>query len=224
MTFFTAFLAIVGLGFLDSLNPFSIAACAVVIAGQQSLGRGLAFIIATFLVYFLTGVALVTGWAELLTALRPWVKPWMMVVFWLVLALGCFIGAVILWRRPPAGEGKQVKQPSSAALIGVFLFALGATLSDMPTAFPYFGAIPIMVATEAGFLGLLAWLGFYSLIYVSPLIFLLCYRLIAHKQFEPLIGTINRFMDWTLRRLTPVLLVPLGGWAIYDALRLLVIP
>jgi len=48
MTFLTALLAIIGLGFLDSLNPFSIAACAVVIAGQQSLGRGLAFIGATF--------------------------------------------------------------------------------------------------------------------------------------------------------------------------------
>jgi hypothetical protein len=78
-----------------------------------------------------------------------------------------------------------------------------------------------MVATEGGFLGLLAWLGFYSLIYVSPLIFLLCYRLIAHKQFEPLSGTINRFMDWTIRRLTPVLLVPLGAWAGYEAALLL---
>jgi len=224
MTFLTALLAIIGLGFLDSLNPFSIAACAVVIAGQQSLGRGLAFIGATFLVYFLTGVALVTGWAELLTAVKPWIKPWMMVVTWLTLALGCFIGAVLLWRRPPMGEGKTVKQPSSAAIIGVFLFALGATISDMPTAFPYFGAIPIMVATEASFLGLLVWLAFYSLIYVSPLIFLLCYRLIAHKQFGPLIGTINRFMDWTIRRLTPVLLVPLGLWAIYDAARVLMMP
>lgn len=219
MTFLTAFLAILGLGLLDSLNPFSIAACAVVIAGQQSLGRGLAFIIATFLVYFLTGVALVTGWAELLIAFKPMIKPWMKLALWLVLALSCFIGAIILWRRPPMGEGKAVKQPSSAAIIGVFLFALGATLSDMPTAFPYFGAIPIMVATGANLLGLLAWLAFYSLLYVSPLILLLAYRLIAHQKFEPLIGRINRFMDWSIRRLSPAILMPCGAWASYETYR-----
>jgi cytochrome c biogenesis protein CcdA len=219
MTFLTAFLAILGLGLLDSLNPFSIAACAVVIAGQQSLGRGLAFIIATFLVYFLTGVALVTGWVELVIALKPLIKPWMKLAFWLVLALICLIGAIILWRRPPMGDSKAVKQPSSVAIIGVFLFALGSTLSDMPTALPYFGAIPIMVATDANMLGLLAWLAFYSLLYVSPLMVLLAYRLIAHKQFEPLIGKINRLMDWTIRRLSPALLVPCGVWASYEAYR-----
>jgi hypothetical protein len=64
-------------------------------------------------------------------------------------------------------------------------------------------------------------LALYSLIYVSPLIVLLCFRKMAHKQFEPLVGSINRSMDWAIRRLTPALLVPLGVWAGYEALRLL---
>jgi cytochrome c biogenesis protein CcdA len=98
---------------------------------------------------------------------------------------------------------------------------LSSTLSELPTALPYFGAIPIMVATETNFLGLLAWLAFYSLIYVSPLIVLLYFRQMAHKQFEPLVGSINRSMDWAIRRLTPTLLVPLAGWAVYEAVRLL---
>ncbi|WP_395631478.1 GAP family protein [Aquidulcibacter sp.] len=221
MTFFTAFLAIFGLAFLDSLNPFSIAACVVVIAGQQSLARGLIFITATFSAYFLGGVALVSGWVEAAAAMRPWIKPWMMITFWLALALGSFVGAVILWRRPAATESKEAKPPTTAALVGVFLFALSSTLSDLPTALPYFGAIPIMVATETNFLGLLAWLAFYSLIYVSPLIVLLYFRQMAHKQFEPLVGSINRSMDWAIRRLTPTLLVPLAGWAVYEAVRLL---
>jgi hypothetical protein len=83
MTFISAFLAIIGLAFIDSLNPFSIAACAVVIAGQQSLARGFIFITATFLVYFLGGVALVSGWVEAAAAMRPWIKPWMAIAFWL---------------------------------------------------------------------------------------------------------------------------------------------
>ncbi len=221
MTFFTAFLAIFGLAFLDSLNPFSIAACVVVIAGQQSLARGLIFITATFLAYFLGGVALVSGWVEAAAAMRPWIKPWMMITFWLALALGSFVGVVILWRRPAATESKEAKPPTTAALVGVFLFALSSTLSDLPTALPYFGAIPIMVATETNFLGLLAWLAFYSLIYVSPLIVLVYFRQMAHKQFEPLVGSVNRSMDWAIRRLTPALLVPLAGWAVYEAARLL---
>jgi cytochrome c biogenesis protein CcdA len=221
MTYFTTFLAIFGLAFLDSLNPLSIAACAVVIAGQQSLARGLIFITATFLAYFLGGVALVSGWVEAAAAIRPWIKPWMAITFWLVLALGSFVGAVILWRRPAAAASKEPKQPTSAALVGVFLFALSSTLSDLPTAIPYFGAIPIMVATGTSFLGLLAWLALYSLIYVSPLIVLLCFRQMAHKQFEPLVGSINRSMDWAIRRLAPALLVPLAGWAVYEAARLL---
>lgn len=221
MTVLTALFAIIGLAFLDSLNPFSIAACAVVIAGQEPLLRGLIFIVATFLAYFLGGIALVSGWVEAVAALRPWIQPWMALTGWSLLALGSFWGAAIVWQRPPAGEGKSVSEPKTAALIGLFLFGLGSTLSDLPTAFPLFGAIPIMVATEANFLGLLAWLALYSLIYVSPLILLLCFRLLAHERFESLSGRINRFMDWAIRRLIPACLAPLGAWATYEALRLI---
>lgn len=217
MSFWAAFLSILGLAFIDSLNPFSIAACAIVIAGQQSLARGVIFIGATFAAYFIGGLALVSGWAEALKLLAPYIRPWMAASAWSVLCLVSLVGAIILWRRPKFDPHRKAKQPGVAALIGVFAFALSSTLSDLPTALPYFGAIPIMVASGADMLGLVAWLGFYSLIYVSPLIVLVCFRQLAHHRFAPLTLKINGFMDWSIRRLTPALLVILAGWAGFEA-------
>jgi hypothetical protein len=148
------------LAFIDSLNPFSIAACAIVIAGQQSLARGVIFVGATFAAYFIGGLALVSGWEETLKLLAPYIRPWMAASAWSVLCLVSLVGAIILWRRPKFDPHKKAKQPGVAALIGVFVFALSSTLSDLPTALPYFGAIPIMVASGADMLGLVAWLGF----------------------------------------------------------------
>lgn len=225
-----AFLGIAGLAFLDSLNPFSIAAMALVIMGRNSLSRGLIFIGATFATYYIGGVALLAGWTlalkSLLPLIAPLIAPWAATAGWSIVAVACLAGAVWLWRKRPAASQPDETRFSGKALFGVMAFAIVSTASDLPTAIPYFGAIPMIAATQAGLEGagpnaasLLmqgAWLLLYNVIYVSPLILLLWFRVFASARFEPLQAKISAFMDWTIRCFTPPLLVLVGIWAVIE--------
>jgi hypothetical protein len=218
MSLFATFLGVLTLAFLDSLNPFSIAAMAIVIAGQASLSRGIVFIFTTFLMYFLGGILILSGWAAALKALLPHITPMMATIGWIGLAAACWIGAGMLWiKSPDAGEVPS-SSPTAKALFGVFVFAFGSTVSDLPTAVPYFAAVPMILATQSSPVILGLWLAFYSLIYVSPLILLLWLRLLARSKFEPLIGKIRHGMDLLLRRWCPPLLVASGIWALVQGI------
>ena len=214
MTLLGSFLGIVTLAFLDSLNPFSIASMALVIGGNASLSRGLVFIVTTFLIYLIGGILILNGWAAALKALIPFVTPSIAMIGWAVLALASWIGATMLWFKSPSAADIPTSPKSVSALIGVFVFAVGSTLSDLPTAIPYFAAAPMILATGASLIVLGCWLAVYTLIYVSPLILLLWLRQFASAKFEPLIGKIRISIDFIVRRLCPPLLIVLGIWAL----------
>jgi cytochrome c biogenesis protein CcdA len=218
MSLFATFLGVLTLAFLDSLNPFSIAAMAIVIVGQASLSRGIVFIVTTFLIYLLGGILILSGWAAALKALLPHFTPMMATIGWIGLSAACWIGAGLLWFKSPDTGETPSSTPSAKALVGVFVFALGSTVSDLPTAVPYFAAVPMILATHSPPFVLGLWLAFYSLIYVSPLILLLWLRHFASSQFDPLIGKIRSGMDLLLRRWCPPLLVASGIWALVQGL------
>ena len=210
-------LAVGGLAFLDSLNPFSIAAMAIVISKTPSLPRGLVFIVGTFLAYHLGGVLILNGWAAALKSLVPLITPQITVVGWTVSALAAMGGAIYLWTKASRAATKSPAPDSPAALMGIFGFALMSTASDLPTAIPFFGAAPLILATKPSVLGVVAWLGFYCLVYVGPLLLLLCLKLFGGARLEPLLLKINKAMDWLTGRLTPPLLIILGVWCIWKA-------
>jgi hypothetical protein len=64
LTMWAVFFGIAGLAFLDSLNPYSIAAMALVLVGRNRLSRGLLFLGATFATYYIGGIALLAGWTR----------------------------------------------------------------------------------------------------------------------------------------------------------------
>jgi cytochrome c biogenesis protein CcdA len=219
MTFLATFLSIASLAFLDSLNPFSIAAMALVIIGQNSLSRGLVFITATFVTYFVGGMILLAGWTQalksLLPLITPFVTPLVATVGWSLVALTALGTAIGLWRKSDKGAKGQNTNVGTNALFGVMAFAVVSTASDVPTAIPYFGAIPIIGATHASLLAQSAWLLLYNFIYVSPLLLLLWLRVFANAHFEPLQIKIAHAMNWIIRRLCPPLLVILAIWAVF---------
>jgi hypothetical protein len=217
MTIWATFLGVAGLAFLDSLNPFSIAAMALVIMGQNALSRGLVFVGATFATYMLGGVLLLAGWTQALKALLPLITPLVATIGWSLAALIAMCTAVWLWCKAPAADKPPEVKTNGQGLLGVFLFAIVSTASDVPTAIPYFGAIPMIEATHASILGQGAWLILYNLIYISPLILLLWLRLFASAQFEPYQAKIASSMDLAMRRHVPPFLVILGIWAAIEA-------
>jgi cytochrome c biogenesis protein CcdA len=208
-------LAVGGLALLDSLNPFSISAMAVVIAKSQSLTRGLVFIGGTFLAYFLGGVVLLNGWVAALEALLPFITSRIASIGWGVCGLATIGGAIYLWMKAGRSSDKSnsnTKPAAPAVLLGIFVFSLVSTASDLPTAIPLFGAIPLIVETKPSVLGIIAWLIFYCLVYISPLFLILALKLIGGDRLEPILLTVNKVMDWIIGRLTPLLLIILGLW------------
>lgn len=218
MSFFALLIGIVGLAFLDSLNPFSIAAMAVVIVGGHSIERGLVFIGGTFIAYFLGGLLILYGFVEAIKLLLPLIPTVIGVIGWGVLGIACLGGAVYLWLKKPDQVKATPTKAKADALFGVLLFALASTAADIPTAIPYFGAIPMILEVEGGIVGRIIWIGIYTLVYVSPLILLLCLRVFASRHFEPFTGKIQHGMDFLIRRLCPPLMALIGLWAVSQVL------
>jgi cytochrome bd-type quinol oxidase subunit 2 len=217
MTFIAAFFAILSLAFVDSLNPFSIAAMAVTIAGPNSLSRGVVFILGTLATYFMGGIALVMGWNEALKALSPLITPLVACVGWCLLAVVSLGGAVWLWRKVPKDQDQAPAKATTGALLAVLVFALVSTASDLPTAIPYFGAIPIIVGLSVPMAAALLWLAFYNLVYIAPLILILGLRIFAAARFDPFLDRIQCGMAWLMQRAVPPLLVAVGIWAGVEA-------
>jgi cytochrome c biogenesis protein CcdA len=205
-------LAVGGLAFLDSLNPFTIGALALVIAQGNSLSRGLIFIVGTFVAYFFGGVLILNGWIAAIKAVLPFITTLIASALWGIAGLAAIGGAIYLWMKSSGSSANPPTKNTPAALLGIFVFALVSTISDLPTAIPFFGAAPLILGTKPSVIGMIAWISFYCLIYVAPLFLLLWLRLFGGARLEPALAKINKAMDWITRRLTPPLLILLGIW------------
>ena len=97
---------VASLGLADSLNPVTILIAVYLGAGADPVRRLSAFAVGVFAAYFLGGVALMLGPAELLRAALDGVEIPGADVAALAAGAGLVIAAVALWtRRGAAGSG-----------------------------------------------------------------------------------------------------------------------
>lgn len=105
-----AFLALLaGLAFADSLNPFTIAAEAYLLATPRPFARSLAFLLGTAVTYFAGGMLLLGGWSAAREAIMPLVPSW----GWSAaqVALGLALGGFAWWSWWRATVGKPLAPP-----------------------------------------------------------------------------------------------------------------
>lgn len=197
-----------GLAAMDALNPFSIAAMAVLLAMDRPAARGGIFIAGTAAVYVAFGVALVEGWTAVITRLLPALPAWSPAAVEIGLGALCLVAAIHVWWQ--AGGTTGSAQPSSATPLGVGAFAALSTLADLPTALPYFAAASQIPMLTGHRLGQYAWLGVYNLIYVTPLMAMLGARLAFGAGAEGVLSTVRRAVNWLFQKLLPWLLLLVG--------------
>lgn len=216
-------LSLFGLAILDAMNPFSIVAMALLLATDRPLARGWAFILGTLAVYFAFGIMLVEGWTVALAALVPLLPQWLIGGALFLVGLACFAFAVHCYRQDlTQGKGalldKVLTLPTTAA------FAVASTLSDLPTAVPYFAAaalIPEMADTR---LEQYLWLMLYCLIYVAPLCLMLGILVAWGDKAAFMLSGVQRGIAWSFRFiLAPTLLVIGVGFLWQGASRLLML-
>lgn len=203
----SAAFALIGLALLDALNPFSIAAMAFLLSTDRPVARGLAFVLGTFVIYVLSGVVLLEGWLVVLQSLLPSLPAWVPGGLEVGAGAAALIAGAYTWKQ--SAQGKPSPSPSNLSLVATIAFAVASTLSDLPTAIPYFAAASQLAA--AGGTGIrYAWLLIYNLIYIAPLVAMIGLRVgLGHNAEAPL-RSVRTAVDWSFAKLLPPVLVLAG--------------
>ncbi len=137
---------VISIGLADSLNPSTIAPALYLASGADARRTCLAVHAAVFLVYFLGGALIGLGPGQLVLSLVP--KPDAATRHILEVVAGAILiaGGLVLWRyRGRLGR----KRLPTVDPEGRASWLLGATITavELPTAFPYFGAIAAIVGS-----------------------------------------------------------------------------
>ena len=136
---------VISIGLADSLNPSTVAPALLLASGERPRENVSQFTAGVFLVYFLGGAAIALGPGELILSLVPNPDQDAKAVLEVVVGVAIFIAGVLLWyhRRRLSQELPDVNPGGRASGL------LGATITaiELPTAFPYFGAIAAIVGS-----------------------------------------------------------------------------
>ena len=200
-------LTIVAIALADCLNP-SLIGGELLVATRPHPRRGVAaFTVAAFTVTFLFGLAFALGLGDLILSLVP--KPGATVKYSLITAAGLVMvvgGAIIVIRRralaASAATDEQHQTHGSAALIGAGLAGV-----ELLTAFPYFGAIALIVGSGVSNGGKLSLLLLYCVIYTLPLIAIALVFAVMGEQAERVLRPAGAWLTahW------PLIVGPLTG-------------
>jgi cytochrome c biogenesis protein CcdA len=208
-------MGVLTLGIVDSLNPFSIAAQAYLLGTPRPRARAWTFLLGSFLIYFLAGVFIVQGAAILVRSVLPMLPPWFLASGALALGIASLLLAFYLWKQAKAGTA--FVPPANLSVPATFAFAAVSTVSDLPTALPYFGAAAQIAASTSEMLPQLGWLLIYNLVYVAPLFLLIALHDLLGERSDAVFGRIQRVVNWGFAHLLPPLILILGLGLIYWA-------
>jgi cytochrome c biogenesis protein CcdA len=210
--------AVLGLGLLDSLNPFSIAAMALVLTGSRPLALGGVFIATTFVIYTLAGAGMLAGWATVLAQFLPLIPAWVLDVGLVILGVSCLIGAWYMWVNA-ANSSSPMVDLIRTSVLGTALYAASSTVSDLPTAVPYFAVVHVLAEAKTPLVMSGALLVLYNFCYVAPLALLLLVRLNGKAGVDKVFSKIKSVVDWSFSRLVPPLTGLLGLYCLWEVVR-----
>jgi hypothetical protein len=213
-------LAFLGLAITDAMNPFTVAAMAVLLALDRPIARGAIFAGVTFIFYLGFAIALAEGFTAAMAQWLPLLPAWVPGLLLAVLALLCIGFAVYFWLEKSAADA-SVRLAKAMSLPGTAVFAAISTMSDAPTAVPLFAAVAQLPLLTEARLGQYLWLTLYSAIYVAPLILLLVLRKLLRSHADKALETVLAAVNWSFRHLLPPMLLIAGaaaGWFAYQSL------
>lgn len=208
---------VLGLALLDSVNPSALLVTLYLLTQPRAGVRVATYLSAIFVTYLGVGVALMLGLGALLSALGGALES--PAAHALQGGVG---GAMLLYSllAPPKPKRSVAAPPPQAgSLWAVFLLGMTVTALELPTAFPYLGAIGLLTSAGWGPAQWLPVLLVYNLIFVLPPALLLAAHRALGRRLEA------RFERWRERlqreaRETMLWLVGIVGFLLVaDAVR-----
>src|SRR3954454_268936 len=203
-------LPILLLGLGDSLNPTTIGVAILLAAQPHPVPRLLAYTFGTALTYFLGGLIVTLGPAQLLDTLLHHHSGTRTYIAEIVVGVGALGVAAWLWTRPAEKIARRLPdevRPRHALGVGA-----GITLVDLPTALMYFGAIAIIVAAEATVAAQIGLLVIFNVAYVVPLLAITALVGILGDRASAVLA---RLRDFVMRWSTRLLAMITGGSGCY---------
>ena len=192
---------VISIGLADSLNPSTVAP-ALQISGGPNARRALAqFTAGVFTVYFLGGTLIALGPGELVLSLTPSPSPTVRHLLEVLAGVVLMAVAAMLWihrerlgrRQLPAFNGRG----RAHWLLGAAIMAV-----ELPTAFPYFGALTAVIASGMDIPGKILLIALFNLCFVMPQLAMLTALTLASDHADIYLGRARAF----LQRHWPILL------------------
>lgn len=210
-------LIITGLAFADSINPSTLAIGLYLLLHRKYARKVLFFMSGIFSSYYAFGLVLGLGFDRFLHQLWQQRHP-LLTVLYIIIGVTIIIYGLLLKRRPQASMRLQ----STSVISAHSAFGLGtlATLLDLPTAFPYLGALSLIGSLSRNFGEAALLLLAYNVIVILPLMLLLVLRMALHKRSR---ATMKHVSDTILAWEQPVLsvsLIIIGTLFVLNALRM----
>jgi cytochrome c biogenesis protein CcdA len=155
---------------IDSLNPATIITQLLLLIKTKSLKISASFIGATYFVYLIAGILLYYG---ITAPLKKWLSAIHIVHSgWLVsieiILVACAV-IFLVWHAIPK-EKKNKSLSNTITPLTVVILGVGSTLSDVPTAVPYFAFIARMEQADLAIVYSIACFAAYVFIYILPLL------------------------------------------------------
>ena len=155
---------------LDSLNPATIITQLLLLIKTRSSKISLFFIVSTYVTYLAAGFLLFFGVA---TPLKKWLSSiritaniWTTTLEIIIIILALFY---LSWSFS-AKKSNRKTLVKSLTPWAVILLGFGSTLSDVPTAIPYFAFIAKMEHLNVTMPSSILFFSLYTFIYISPLL------------------------------------------------------
>jgi len=220
--------SLISLGILDSLNPASIATLLVLLPLVRKRWHSLIYIFGTLITYLLIGLSLYYGvdryLKNFLVQISGRYSMWIAItelVLGIAAVIGLIVFVVMIIRKIKNPGQKDLDMFSVKSAAPYFLVGLSitATLSDAPTAIPYFGFIGVLVANPQPFLVTAASLLLYCFLYILPILILyIIYNKIQNEKFTRIQIGFKNFINKASLYVIPVILLVVGAWLSVDGL------
>ena len=176
-------LLIAGLAVADSINPVTILVAVYLVSAHDARRRLAAFVLGVFTVYLFGGMLLLLGSDELLHGALGGIEIPHAELAYVAAGAAAIVLPAVVWAR--GGRWRKTRlpewalRPRSALLLGAAVTAI-----DLPTAFPYFGAIGVIAGSGAALLGQILLLVLFNALYVLPPALVLVARVASGDRWD----------------------------------------
>jgi cytochrome c biogenesis protein CcdA len=208
--------SLVALAAIDSLNPTATAMQVYLLTTPKPIVRSVAFIAGIFLSSWTVGLLATFGFTRLIASALGALGWWM---YFIQFVLGIALICVSYTLNTSANSNQSAKnQPRSLHPIRTFLLGMSVTLLEAPTALPYLAAIERLARAKLSLLNLAVTLGLYNLVFVVPLIGLLCIYITLQEKSAKLLRQVNQASVKWSPKVLQVLLSVIGTLLVADCI------